>query len=158
MMPVSIIARSVGDVFRQKATEMYNEHGSYRSLYLKTMAVLTLVGLIPFLTLIFFAPLLFTWVFGAEWTNAGEFAQILAILFIFQFVTSPLTNAFIISDKQQLELLWQIVFLLSSILPIIIGFYLYEEIQSVLLLFAASRAGAYILSIFLTLPFTEKRV
>ena len=156
MLPVSIVARSVGDVFRQKATEMYNTKGNYRALYLKTFGGLLAVGLIPFFILIFFAPVLFSFVFGADWENSGHYAQLLAILFLAQFSTSPLTNAFIISNKQELELFWQFVFLLSSILPIFFGFYYFESFESTLLLFAASRACAYLLSIFLTLPFTVK--
>ena len=157
MVPVSIIARSVGDVFRQKATEMYNTKGSYRALYLKTLGGLAAVGLIPFTILILFAPYLFSLIFGAQWEQSGEYAQILAILFIFQFTTSPLTNAFIISGKQQLEFVWQIVFLISSLLPIVIGFYFFDNIQQTLLLFAVCRAASYLLSIFLTLPFTVKK-
>lgn len=157
MLPVSIIARSVGDVFRQKATDLFNTTGNFRSLYLKTLGGLFATSLIPFLVLLLFSPILFTFIFGAEWENSGLYAQILAILFLLQFISSPLTNVFIITGKQKLEFFWQILFLISSIAPIIIGYYVFNNMYDTLILFALSRAFVYILSLFLTLPLSIKK-
>lgn len=157
MLPVAIIARSVGDVFRQKATEQYNTTGDFRKLYLKTLGALSLLAILPFLVLIFAAPFLFSFVFGVEWETSGSFAQVLAILFLLQFITSPLTNTFIIAGKQKLEFVWQILFLVSSILPIVLGYYWFHDMYSSLILFAISRALVYLLSIFLTLPLSTKK-
>jgi O-antigen/teichoic acid export membrane protein len=158
MLPVSIIARSVGDVFRQKATDQYNKLGNFRSLYLKTLGGLFAASILPFIVLLLFSPFLFTFIFGAEWENSGLYAQILAILFLLQFITSPLTNVFIITGKQKLEFVWQILFLLSSILPIIVGYYIFNNMYDTLILFAVSRAAIYLLSLFLTLPLSIKKV
>lgn len=156
MLPVSIISRSVADVFRQKATELYNTTGNFRTLYLKTLGSLSLLGLIPTAILTLLGPWLFSIFFGAEWVESGYLAQILAFLFYFQFISSPLTSVFIITDKQQLELIWQILFLVASIASIYLGFVFFGDLKSTIGVFVIFRSIVYIISIILTLPLTVK--
>lgn len=154
MLPVSIVSRSIGDVFRQKAADQYQNTGNCRKIYWQTMLGLLAIGLAPFLILVFLSPWLFQFVFGPEWTTAGEYAQILAILFLFQFISAPLNNMFLIAEKQKLELLWQIIFFLSSTVSIFAGYYFFNTISGALITFALTRSIAYILGILLTAKLT----
>jgi O-antigen/teichoic acid export membrane protein len=158
MLPVSIISRSVGDVFRQKASEHFHQQGNCRKLYNQTLLSLSVIGLIPFFILLFLSPMAFSFVFGTEWETAGVYAQILAVLFLFQFIVGPLSNLFMIAEKQKLELFWQITFFLSSTLSIFVGYYIFKTITGALIIFAISRSLSYILGLYLTSRLTTKQL
>lgn len=77
MMPIGLLSNSILDVFKQRATEDYNKYGNCEDIFIKTFKSLFLIGIIPFSILFFFAPEIFSFVFGANWRVAGEFAQII---------------------------------------------------------------------------------
>lgn len=156
LMPVSIVSRSIGDVFRQKAAEHYNKFGSCRKLYFQTLLALLAMSIIPFLVLLFLSPYLFEWVFGDEWKTAGDYAQILSFIFLFQFISAPLNNIFLISEKQKQELVWQIIFFFGSTASIFIGYAIFNTVTGTLITFAFSKALAYLIGIFMTVRLTEK--
>ncbi|MEX0811444.1 MAG: oligosaccharide flippase family protein [Chitinophagales bacterium] len=157
MLPVSIVSRSVGDVFRQKAVDDLNKDGNCKKIYKQTFWGLLIAGIIPFLILLFLSPWLFKLVFGTEWETAGNYAQILAVLFLFQFVSAPFNNMFLIREKQKQELLWQVLFFISSTVSIFVGYYIFKTITGALIIFALSRSVSYLLGIFMTSKLTVKQ-
>ena len=67
------------------------------------------------------APPLFALVFGEKWRVSGEYAQLLAPMFFFRFVASPLSYVLFIAEKQQLDLALQVVLLISSGVSLSVG-------------------------------------
>ncbi|TLP36816.1 oligosaccharide flippase family protein [Arcobacter arenosus] len=62
---------------------------------------LAVISILPFIVLILFAPYLFEIVFGKNWSEAGEFARILSIFLLGQFISSPLMQVFNVINKQK---------------------------------------------------------
>lgn len=110
-IPVAFIATSVGDVFRQAASEAYATKKECVEIYVSTFKKLLMLAIIPFSIIIISAPYIFPFLFGQEWAAAGRLAQILAPMYFVQFVVSPMSTMFVIAEKQKLDLLWQIIFL-----------------------------------------------
>jgi O-antigen/teichoic acid export membrane protein len=106
--PMSLIAKALGDVFRQEASQTYAHQGQCKAIYQRTFKRLLLIAVLPFACFCFVAPTLFDWVFGSEWRVAGEYAQILTPMAFLQFITSPLSSMYMIAEKQRIDLLWQI--------------------------------------------------
>jgi len=154
-LPMSIIASAISDVFRQKASVEYINNGNCKDIFKSTFKKLLLIAIIPFIFFYIYAPELFAFVFGKEWKVAGEYAQILTPMFFLQFATSPLSSMFMIAEKQQLDLYWQIFLLIITVLAILTGKYLYDNIESTLLLFSLGYSTAYIINIFMTYKFAK---
>lgn len=153
-LPMAIIARSIGDVFRQQAAIDFASSGQCYEIYIKTFKQLLSISVLPFLILMLFAKNLFGFVFGENWLVAGEYAQILSIPFFLQFISSPLSVMFIIAEKPRLDLMWQILFFAMTLSSILIGSSMANSYISICLL-SLSDSILHILNFFLTLNFSK---
>ena len=87
--PMGFILSALRQVLLQKAAEAHNEGRRLTKLYAKIILGLFTVALIPSLVLIFWAPSIFAWLFGAKWLQAGVFASSLIIWLFFMFCNLP---------------------------------------------------------------------
>jgi O-antigen/teichoic acid export membrane protein len=62
-----------------------------------------------------FAEQIFTFVFGNKWTEAGQVASVLAPWLFLNFISSPLSPIFIIINKQEIMLIFSIIYMLVPI-------------------------------------------
>ena len=147
--PITFISSAITDVFRQEASVAFAENGECKAIYLKTLKRLSLLSLIPFVTLFFLAPYLFELVFGKEWRISGEFVQILIPMFLLRFIVSPLGVMFAISESVRIDLVWQIMLLVSLFLSFYIGFKV-DDFKFGLVLFSGSYSCLYIFGGFLS--------
>jgi O-antigen/teichoic acid export membrane protein len=119
--PGLLIANSIGEVFRQEASQEYREGRSFRPLFIKTLWQTTLLAIVPFLLLISYAPDLFALLFGDVWTEAGEYARLLGVSAFASFVVTPLDkSALIVRAERYLFSIHLSKFLSYSLLAIII--------------------------------------
>lgn len=156
-MPIGIIGSAIGNVFREEASRQLNTSGDCRILFLSTLKKLSIVGIIPFIFFYLTAPELFSFVFGEDWKQAGEYAQILTLLFYFQFITSPLSNMFIIAEKQKYDLYLQFYLVISVSISFIIGYYIFNSIEYSLYLFCSIYSLKYFMELLLSYTFTVKK-
>jgi O-antigen/teichoic acid export membrane protein len=148
-LPLSFVGNAFKDVFKQRATDDYRENGNCRSIYLKTMTTLLCISIIPFFILFLFAPFLFSLVFGEEWYVAGEYARILCPMFCVSFLMMPTSGMFIIAEKQKWEFIWQIFYLIVTIISLIIGINI-GGIKETLICFCMGRLCICLINIFTT--------
>ncbi|SDD48456.1 Membrane protein involved in the export of O-antigen and teichoic acid [Massilia sp. PDC64] len=111
-MPLSLISGSIGDVFRQEIGESFLAGQRCREIFISTLKKLVAVATPPFLILLFFAPSLFSLVFGEKWRVAGEYARLMCPMFYLRFISNPLSLVAIIAQKNRFEFLWQVGMLL----------------------------------------------
>lgn len=57
--------------------------------------------MIPLLVLLLAGPLLFPFVFGASWYQAGVYAQILATLVFFRLIFTPISRIYSVFERQK---------------------------------------------------------
>jgi len=74
-------------------------------------------------------------VFGDNWSMAGELAQILGLWMLFIFISSPISMLFIIKERQKEALLFNIVIFLSRVISIIVGYMVFSDIYYTLVVF-----------------------
>ena len=67
------------------------------------------VGALPAVVLIVFGPSLFALVFGAEWTEAGRYAQILKKSYLAQFAVIPVSSILALTQRQGQQLGWSVL-------------------------------------------------
>lgn len=120
-LPVTIIGASTYEVFSKKVTEVYNSGQSIYNISIKTTIKLSILGFIPFLTLIIFAPKIFAFVFGIEWYDAGRYTQLLAPYLYLVFITSPLAYLPILLNQQKKALIIDLIHLILRVFTLFIG-------------------------------------
>jgi O-antigen/teichoic acid export membrane protein len=152
--PMNLVACAIGDVFRQEASYAYARQGNCTTIYLKTLKRLVLVSIIPFIALYFFAPILFAWAFGEQWRLSGSYAQILVPMLFLQFVTTPLSSMFIIAQKQQHDLIWQICLLVLVSMAFWNG-YLHSSVEVALISFSSAYSLMYAINGLMTYRFAK---
>jgi O-antigen/teichoic acid export membrane protein len=87
-VPTQIVSRAFGDVYRQRAAQLWHSGESLYPLMRHGMIVLFLIGAVPYLTAATFGPSVFALVFGAPWRDAGMIASVLLVSRFVQFVQS----------------------------------------------------------------------
>ncbi len=155
-VPSTILASAIGDVFREKASKKFAKDGDCYDLSVRTLKILFSIAIVPFATFFFIAPTFFSFIFGEEWRMSGYYAQILTPMYFFKFISSPLSNLYIVTEKQKQDLIFQTVLLISALFSFIIIWYLGFSVEVALTLFSTCCSIAYILNIFVTLNFSKK--
>jgi len=156
-IPITLIGKSIGDVFKQVATKHYNQFGNCKKVFTKTFYKLFLISTIPFLLLYFIAPELFKIIFGDEWYVAGEYVRILVPMFYLQFLTSPLSNMFMIAEKQNIDFFMQIVLLVSLVIGLFATYFMYNDVKISLTVFCWIYCIKYLVELILSYKFSLQK-
>lgn len=155
-LPVSVITASVKDVFRQRATQIFNETGNCREFYLKSLKWVFLISLLIFIPLYFLVPSLFTFFLGEQWLKAAIYSQILMPYYITNFVSMSLVGILIVANKMKFSFYWQLLNLIVSFICLSIGIIVFDDFTTTLFIFMIGRSLVYISYIFLSYYFSKK--
>lgn len=155
-LPSLFISASIGEVFRQKATQDYNMNGTCLPIFKKTFKTLFLIGILPFTVIALFGPWLFSFFLGNEWTESGHYSQIFAVMFFLRFVISPLTYTFYITGRQRIDFFIHVLMLLSTLVPFYLGFNLLNNIYMSLLMFSISYSLIYIIYFYYSKKYAKR--
>lgn len=119
--PLQLIGGAVGEVFYQKASDIYNSKGDLYFFAKKTFILLVLIGLPFTLAILFFGDYLFSLLFSSKWQQSGVFSQILVLWLYIRFASSPLSTIPLILKKQKTFFYFGI---LVNFLPIVVLYFL----------------------------------
>ena len=114
-MPSALVGNAIGQVFFQEATEERQRTGTIIKTFDATVKRLIVIALPSFTLLFFMVESLFSFVFGEEWSVAGEYAKILIPYFFISLISSTLSSTYDIFGYLKLELWWQISLLIGVI-------------------------------------------
>ena len=128
LVPTSLISLSFGQVFYQRAAEMYKKQPAdlypfvrkvYKTLFLSGLPFFILLGL--------FAPFLFGLYFGEKWVFAGEFSRLLVPWLFLVFMNSPVSYIVTILGKQQQMVLYDASLLIMRTAGLIAGYWIFGD-------------------------------
>lgn len=136
VLPMSLIGSSIGQVFLQQSSTKKNDLIFLKKLTKNTFIKLFIIGFIPISIVGVYGDYIFTFVFGTNWTIAGQYAQILSIWIFFVFVMSPLSTLFITLEKQKIFFIFNISILIARILAFLIGYYIFNNAFQTILLYS----------------------
>lgn len=112
-VPLTLISTNVSKVFFEQASKEFYEQHTFFNTFLKGLKILLLFA-VPLTIFIYFAsPILCSLFFGESWIIAGEYMQILAIMFAARFIVAPLSVGILIIRKNTLEILGQFLLVLN---------------------------------------------
>jgi O-antigen/teichoic acid export membrane protein len=138
--PLSLISSSITDVYKQKLTDPKTELSHHKVLYKKLFIFSILIGIAPFLFFMKFGVDIFIFIFGEEWGIAGEYAIILAPMFFIKFVANPLSYFLYVYEKQEMDLIGQIFFVLATITSL----FLTETVRDAIIYLSISFSVIYV--------------
>ncbi|MEB9945315.1 oligosaccharide flippase family protein [Bacillus cereus] len=119
--PLAVIGSAVGQVYLNRASQYYNDKQAIKPLMNKIIFRLLLVALPLFLILGLEGDVIFSFVFGQSWKEAGSYVQILSPWLFFNFMSSPIVQTFVVLNKQRNALVYsfiQTVMTISTIIAI----------------------------------------
>lgn len=114
--PISLAGTAVLDVFKRNASVALREIGHCRYVYLTTFKLLFGMSLLMIAIVVPFSEIFFEIAYGKAWKNAGIVALWLLPLFVAKFIASPLSYVFYIVGAQRIDLIWQSILLLFTLL------------------------------------------
>lgn len=136
-VPIGVIGRSIRDVSRKKIKDSVGNnsiHYLFVSLLRKSIAVSVVVAL----SVVYFLPPLFSFVLGGQWEQSGVFAQIMTPMFVASFVSTCVESPIIVAMKLKVAFIWQVLFSLCNIIPIVVGILCNFSINLTLAVYSAS--------------------
>ncbi len=145
LLPATLIATSVGEVYRQRATVEWQQKGNFRPLMVKTTWWLLLGGIVPYGLGILLAPTIIPWFLGANWRPAGDIATILLIWGFAGFISNPVDKASLIVGAKTYMAVWQCLRCTMELSALFIAWRFNLPLTSYLYMLTVSRILAYAL-------------
>jgi O-antigen/teichoic acid export membrane protein len=146
-VPFNFVLTAFRQVMFQKASEAHNQGQRIYPLFLKTTLGLASVAIPPSVLLVFFAPVIFAWIFGEQWRVAGEYAGWLVLWLMVGFCNVPSVLFGRILRKQKGLFIYGIVQLLSRVIILVVGG-LYLKAQTTIVLFSITGIATNLVLIF----------
>lgn len=148
-MPVSLISQSIGKVFLQKMSSATHTELPIKPMIMKATYGLALLGVMPFSIVMFMGPWLFGFVFGIEWTEAGEYARWITVWAFFYFINAPSVQSLALTNSQGILLVWEVITTgIKLILILVVGIMTKDAVLTVAV-FSIFSAFSYCILIYI---------
>ena len=123
--PMGLIGNAIRTVFNQTIAEAYVTKKTHIKVFIDNFYRLFLIAIIPVTIIFIWGPQLFSLIFGDNWYDAGMIARYLAPVFLFRFVSSPLSAVLTIYEKLNYDLFIQI----STTIALSLSFYILWKLE-----------------------------
>ncbi|WP_187312921.1 oligosaccharide flippase family protein [Candidatus Williamhamiltonella defendens] len=148
--PIGLLGKSVLDVFKRHAATHYREFGECRDIYIKNFKILLIGSLVFVFVMFFLSETLFVIAFGEQWRFSGTIVIWMLPYFALAFVASPLSYIVYISNKQYLDLFWQISLFTMTCISLIVP----EQYADALKIYSGGYALLYVIYIVMSYRFS----
>lgn len=112
LAPSNLVGISVSQVFYPEAARHFGSKGNCMDIYGKMVRILTIIIVPLSLTIALVCYLFLGPILGESWQAIGAVAAILAIGNIVRAINGPVSGVWMIAEKQHLDLLWQVLYLI----------------------------------------------
>jgi len=119
--PSALLGAAIGQVFYQRASEVYQNNGDLKNLVKKVMGLLFVISLPAFLAVAIWGDDLFAWFLGENYRIAGVYGRYLTPYLFLSFIVSPISQLPLIVNKQKQAFLLSLCGHSLYLLAIIIG-------------------------------------
>src|SRR5699024_10497940 len=114
-VPLMLISYNISKVYLQKISKVKANNESLFGIFKYTIKRLFIVSLLFFSLIAIVSPFVTEFIFGRGFQEAGIYITILCFMFSIRLVTSSLTGTFVVIEKQNIEMLFQLLFILVGI-------------------------------------------
>jgi len=156
-LPSRLIGQAIGDVFYPRINEAAHSGENLTKLIKKATYSLAGIGIIPFGIVVLFGPGLFSFVFGAGWETAGEYARWISLLSFSTFINKPSVRSMPVLNAQRFHLIFTIFRFTVRIISLIIGFTVFKSDIVAVALFGITSFLTNLLLISITLRLSKTK-
>lgn len=131
--PLAIISQAITQIF---ISDLRTDENKIKDKLIHINNFLISVSIIPLAVLVVAGEDIFTLIFGADWTEAGVVAAILAPWMFLVFICSPVSSLVEYKNRQTSFLVFQVFLFLSRVLSIYLGYKFFDNYLDTLKLFS----------------------
>lgn len=142
--PLLLVGQASAQVMFQKMTEK-NVKARMPQVLLTWGILATLVCLVPFVLLAYFAPLIFTFALGKAWASAGPISVALIPVYWGALVVSPVSTLLLVANRQDLILAIEVLSLVCGYAALWAGHLLLANGTQTVLLYSLSQLFTYVI-------------
>ncbi len=125
--PIYLIGDSLKKIFLQKSAETEHVQGNHFNNLKRTILALSAIGIVPFVLLTLYGKQIFVVIFGAQWSDAGVYAQLLSPWLFTMFLNPPVNQIYLVKQKLGFLFWFNIVTIVLRLSAIIIGYYFFKN-------------------------------
>lgn len=107
-IPITLFSHSFLEVFKEKICDPKNQF-KLRKLMLDSFILILFISFVPFVLLFIFVDDLIVVFLGENWIMAAKFGKILVPSLFFRFISYPLSYIILLKQKQQINLIFNII-------------------------------------------------
>lgn len=142
LTPMQFVGGAIANVFYSNAAIAYKE-GKLAAQIVRLHFILSKIISLPTLAIMAFSPVIFAFIFGDNWREAGVLMQLMALMIYFQFITSPLSQTYNIMNRQGVGVVVQFSMLALRVLSIYLGAF-YESLLLAIFLYSVVSCVCYL--------------
>lgn len=158
-VPITVISGSVYQAIYPKINSVFLDGQSIYPYLIKSILWLSVFGLVPTVTLIFFGKEIFTFIFGDEWEKTGIYVQFMSIALFFYYIGRPIFAAIPVLKLQRDLLFWEVCdLILRSALFYFAYKYNYNDVFVISLLSILSAINILALMIYVLIKCRNQRL
>jgi O-antigen/teichoic acid export membrane protein len=149
--PSRFIGQAVSEVYYRQASELNTQNKDLAELTFKTFKNLFILGIIPFIVIMFWGQEIFSFVFSKEWEACGRIASYLSPWLLFEFAGSPLSNILIIRKKLRYIFYMNLILLIIRVAGLLFGTLVMRDLEITVILFAGISFIFWVYMVFFSL-------
>ncbi|WP_430482683.1 lipopolysaccharide biosynthesis protein [Rossellomorea marisflavi] len=146
-LPLVLVSNNVGRVFLKEFSNHYNNGKPIWGIFLKFTTILFLISSIGFIMLAALAPQFTQVIFGENYKQSGTYISILCLMYAFRLIASSVNGIYIVLQSQKMEIIFQILLVLSGIIVHLISYYLKLNVYEYLWLITSTYGFIYMLNL-----------
>lgn len=107
-LPVGLVVLATSQVYSAQFSRAWRARsGDIRRQFWQLIGVMFALGIVPFAVVMAIGPTLFAFVFGAQWETAGQYARIMAPVYLAAFTMGPVNMTLVLMERQRFQLAWE---------------------------------------------------
>ncbi len=142
-LPSALLAQAIGQVYYQRACQMHGEGQNFKGLLTVTSRNLAKIGVPLYALIAFIGPLAYPFLFGAEWSIAGDLSRCICISAAAGFMTTPLGRTSLIVDAWWYLSAWDALRAAITAVSLIISTVYDLPLQTFILILSLQQALTY---------------
>lgn len=147
-LPVRMLSEAGAKVFIGEIRDI--EPAQLHRYFLRITFLFFSIGCLGALPLVFYAPQLFSFVFGQPWLQAGEITRLLIPLYLSKFLEQPVSIILYYFNKQHLHFISTAINFIALITSFGIGHLLTLDAQTTILIFSLTSGASFLITLMIS--------
>lgn len=114
--PLSMLSHALGQVFFERIARLREDLKQAAGISHALLNLMFAIPVIPVMIAFLYGDQLAVWILGPAWAEAGHYMEILILFYFSMFLTSAFSSAFEVYNKVNIQLMYNIVFLIATFL------------------------------------------